>query len=284
MAALLLALASSVLWGIADYLGGIKSRAYPVPVVLAGMYLASLAVMAVFVSARAQGPPATGQLLAALTAGVVGIAGLAAFYRALSIGTMSIVAPIAATGVALPVIVGIAGGEDPGTLAAIGIVAAIVGVVLASREDDAAAHGERARQRLSIVLAIVAGASFGTYFVAAEYASRGDVPWALLLSRVSAVPLVVALAVLVLRRGGRRPNGRALLALGGIGMLDLAANAAYNHASTLGDLSIVAVGSSLYPVTTVLLAAALLGERVRGLQRAGVVLALAGVVLIAAGG
>ena len=89
--------------------------------------------------------------------------------------------------------------------------------------------------------------------------------------------------MLALRRGGRRPRGRQLAVLAGIGLLDLAANAAYNVATTQGELSTVAVGSSLYPVTTVLLAAALLGERVRGLQRAGVIVALLGVLLIAGG-
>ena len=79
------------------------------------------------------------------------------------------------------------------------------------------------------------------------------------------------------------PDGRVLLALIGIGMLDLAANLLYNVSTTIGELSTVAVASSLYPVTTVLLAAALLGERVRGVQRVGVVIALAGVVCIAGG-
>jgi drug/metabolite transporter (DMT)-like permease len=72
--------------------------------------------------------------------------------------------------------------------------------------------------------------------------------------------------------------------LAGIGLIDLAANYFYNHASTLGELSSVAVAASLYPVTTVMLAALLLGERVQGVQRAGVIVALSGVVLIAAGG
>jgi len=283
MAALALALGSSLLWGIADYLGGLKSRSFPVPIVLALMYLASLGTMAVFVIARGEGPPGSEPVVAALCAGLVGIAALAAFYRALAIGTMSIVAPIASTGVALPVLVGVAGGERPGLLRSIGIAVAVVGVVLASRERDDEPL-DRHRQRQSIMLALVAGLGFGSYFVGAEIASRGDVAWALLLSRVAAVPVIVAIALLALRRGGRLPRGRTLLAIAGIGLIDLGANAAYNQASTLGDLSVVAVGSSLYPVTTVILAAVLLGELVRGVQRSGVALALAGVLLIAAGG
>ena len=282
MAAIAFALASSALWGLADYLGGLKSRTFPVPVVLAMMYGASLMVMLVYVAARGAGPPSSSHVLASLASGFVGIAGLSAFYRALAIGTMSIVAPIASTGVALPVIVGLIGGDRPGPARSAGLALAVVGIVLASREDDAGA-ADTSQQRLSIVLAIVAGLGFGSYFVLAEIGSSGDVAWALLLSRVSALPIIASIALLALRRGGRRPTGRALAVLAGIGLIDLGANWCFNHASTIGELSSVAVGSSLYPVVTVMLAALLLGERVQGVQRAGVVVALAGVLMIAAG-
>jgi drug/metabolite transporter (DMT)-like permease len=114
MAAIALALGSSVLWGLADFLGGLRSRTFPVSVVLAAMYGSSLLVMSTFVALRGEGPPAGDAVAASLGAGLLGILGLTAFYRALAIGTMSIVAPIAATGVALPVLVGIATGDDPG--------------------------------------------------------------------------------------------------------------------------------------------------------------------------
>jgi drug/metabolite transporter (DMT)-like permease len=133
-------------------------------------------------------------------------------------------------------------------------------------------------------MAIVAGLGFGSYFVLAEIGSSGDVGWALLLSRMSAFPIIATIAIVVLRRGGVRPSGRLWAALAGIGLLDLGANAAYNYATTIGELSTVAVASSLYPVTTVMLAALLLGERVRGVQRVGVIVALVGVAAIAAGG
>jgi drug/metabolite transporter (DMT)-like permease len=283
MAAIALGLASSVLWGLSDYLGGLKSRSFHVAVVLAMMYLASLTVMLAFVALRGESPPDAESVIASLAAGLVGIAGLAAFYRALAIGTMSIVAPIASTGVALPVIVGLIGGDNPGPVRSAGLALAVVGIVLASREDDAGT-ADAGQQRLSIVLAIVAGLGFGSYFVLAEIGSDADVAWALVLSRTSALPIIAIIALLALRRGAPRPGGRTLAALAGIGLLDLAANFFFNYASTVGELSSVAVASSLYPVTTVMLAALLLGERVRGVQRIGVVVALAGVVLIAAGG
>ena len=283
MAAIAFALGSSLLWGLSDYLGGFKSRSYAVPVVLAGMYLASLLVMAVFVGASGEGAPGSSHVVAALGAGVVGIMALGAFYTALSIGTMSIVAPISATGVALPVIVGLIGGDRPGPVRSAGLALAVVGIVLASREAPGGPIGPRA-QRLSIGLAILAGLGFGSYFVLAQIGSEGSVAWTLLLSRVAGFPIVAVIALLALRRGGAaRPGLRAAAALAGIGLLDLGANALYNHASTLGELSSVSVASSLYPVVTVMLAALLLGERVQGVQRAGVVVALAGVLMIAAG-
>ena len=223
-------------------------------------------------------------MAAGLGAGLCGIVGLAAFYRALAIGTMSIVAPIASTGVALPVLVGLATGDQPGVLRSVGLAAAVVGVVLASRENDGGGGADDPRlQRQSVLLAIAAGVGFGMYFVLAEIASRGDVAWALLLSRMAATPFILAFAVVAVRRGGRMLRGRDLALVAGLGLLDLGANLFYNISTTVGELSTVAVGSSLYPVTTVLLAAVLLGERVHGVQRTGVIIALCGVVFIAAG-
>lgn len=282
MTALVLALGSSVLWGLSDYLGGVQSRRLPAPVVLACMYATSLTVLGVVAALRGVAPPGAGAVAAGLGAGLFGIVGLVAFYRGLAIGTMSVVAPIAATGVALPVLVGLATGDQPGPLASAGLVAAVAGVVLASREPDDD-PGEPGSQRRSVGLALLAGVGFGMYFVLARISAHGDVGWALLLSRISATPFVVALALRALRRGGRRAGGLDLAVLIAIGLLDLGANALFNYSSTIGELSIVAVASSLYPVVTVLLAAMLLGERVRGQQRFGVVVALCGVVLIAAG-
>lgn len=287
MAALAIALGSSLLWGAADFLGGLKSRRYPVAVVLACMYAIALVTMAIVVLTRGDGPPSAQTVAAGVGSGLVGITGLSAFYRALAIGTMSIVAPIAATGVALPVLVGLATGDQPGPLRSAGLAAAVLGVVLASREADGGASGSR-EQRRSIGLAVLAGVGFGLYFVLSEIGAREDVAWTLLLSRASATPFVAAFALFALRRhaGGvsrGRPRGRELAALAAIGMLDLGATGLYNIATTIGELSTVAVASSLYPVTTVLLASVLLGERVRGTQRTGVVVTLVGVVLIAAG-
>jgi drug/metabolite transporter (DMT)-like permease len=236
-------------------------------------------LLLVIVAVRGDAAPAATDLLPAVFGSVAGTVALAAFYRALSIGTMSIVAPVSATGAVLPVIAGIASGDRPSALQLTGIGAAIVGVVLASREaheDEGSAHAAR----LSIGLALVAALGFGSFLTLIESAAQASVPWALLVARVTSVS-VVAAAALALRP---RPPGRAdLPALALVGVLDLGANGLYAAATTEGLLSIVGVLGSLYPVTTVVLARAVLGERLRRVQDMGIALTLCGVALIAAG-
>ena len=250
------------------------------------MYLSSLTLMLAFVALRGEGPPSSSHVLAALGAGLAGILGLSAFYRGLAIGTMSIVAPIASTGVAIPVLVGVLGGDRPGSCDRPAWRSRSPGSCsprarIPATVDDRA---RRADHRRSVLLAIVAGICFGWYFVLAEIGARGDVAWGLALSRVSAFPVIALVAGLALRRGAARPGRSAFAAICGIGLIDLAANALFNEASTIGELSSVAVAGSLYPVITVILAGLVLGERVQGVQRVGIGVALTGVVLIAAGG
>lgn len=255
------------------------------PVVLAGSYTTGLILMTIAVIAIGESFPSTGSAAYGAAAGLAGIVGLGAFYRALAIGTMSIVAPISATGVAIPVIVGLAQGEDPSLVTSAGLVVAVVGVVLASREsrpDDAPEIDEAAR-RQSIILALVAGAAFGTYFTFADLASEESVTWALFLSRAVSTPVLLVVVLLVAGAAAVPRTAPGLAPLVAIGVLDLCANALYNVATTKGALSGVAVAAALYPVVTVLLAAAVLHERVRGSQAVGVAAALAGVVMIAAG-
>jgi drug/metabolite transporter (DMT)-like permease len=281
MAALAFALGSSLLWGIADFMGGLKSRTYPVPVVLAIMYFSSLAVMTVFIAARGEGPPNTEAIVAAICAGLVGISALAAFYRALAIGTMSIVAPIAATGVAVPVIVGIAGGDRPAALQFVGMIAATIGVVLASRESEPDGRQPSAATRSSVVLALVAALGFGTFFVGLRAGARVDVLWALFAARGAGVAALVGAAVALRPQGKVQRSSVPPLVV--VAVLDLGANLLFAIATRHGLLSIVSVAGSLYPLATVVLARVILGERVRRVQELGIAAAIAGVVLIAAG-
>ena len=244
--------------------------------------------LSVLLIARGTAPPELSRLLPAIFAGVGGIVGLTAFYRALAIGTMSIVAPIASTGVVVPVVVGIAQGESPAALQVVGIVAAVVGVVLASREqgpgleDTPAARARRGAAGASIALALVAAIGFGGFFVGLRASARADVPWALAAGRGAGV-VVLLLAAFVRRPARVARDRRTLLALSTMGALDLSANALYALATRHGLLSVVAVASSLYPVATVVLARLVLGERVRRIQEVGIAAAIAGVALIAAG-
>ncbi|MCW3063831.1 MAG: protein of unknown function transrane [Solirubrobacterales bacterium] len=241
-----------------------------------------LVFAAIWVVASGESPPGFGDLLPALVAGAGGAVALSAFYRALSIGTMSIVAPISATGALVPVVTGLIGGDRPRAVQILGMAAAVVGVVLASRESDQG-HGGAADARRSVGLALVAALGFGVFLTLLKPAADHSVPWALLTVRVASVTAIAA-AVLVRRAPVRAAFTReALPGVALVGTLDIAANALYAVATTKGLLSIVSVLGDLYPVSTILLARAVLRERVRRSQEAGIVAVLAGVALIAAG-
>jgi drug/metabolite transporter (DMT)-like permease len=274
-----LALAASSCWGVADFLGGLQTRRVPVPVVLCLVEGTGLVLVLVVIAASGEPLPGTRAAILAMVAGIAGVIALGCFYRALAIGTMSIVAPISATGVTLPVVVGIATGDSVSTIVAAGLVVTVCGVVLASRErhEDA----ERAAVgTLSVGLALVAAVGFGSYFVLSDAAADDSVLWLLVLSRVVPVPI---LAALTFGRGMPFPAPRAARLLVLAGTLDCSATALYAVANTKGALSIVAVVGSLYPVMTVVLARTFLGERIRPVQQVGVVAALVGVAMIAAG-
>jgi drug/metabolite transporter (DMT)-like permease len=216
----------------------------------------------------------------AALAGSAGIVALGAFYRALAIGTMSVVAPISATAAAVPVLVGLAEGERPGGLQIAGMAAALAGVILASREP--VEEGCPPANRAAIGLALVAAAGFGTFFVGIDRASAtAEVPWVIVVQRCCSVSLLL-IATLVVRPSLPR-DGASLLVLAAVGLLDLGANGLYALATTHGLLSVVSVLGSLYPAVTVVLARFVLAERIARVQEVGVVLALAGVIAISAG-
>jgi len=276
---ILFALAASTAWGSADFFGGLKAKRHSALAVLFTIEVSGL-IVAIVVMAIAQDPlPSTRAALCALGAGTAGIVALGAFYKALAIGTMSIVAPISATGVTLPVIVGIATGDRPGPIVIAGLVITTIGVIMASREIHE--DEERATAaRTAIGLALLASVGFGLYFIGADVAADDSVLWTVLLGRSVAIPFV---GIALLTRDVRLPRGGDLAVLCAAGATDLGATALYGLANTHGALSIVSVVGSLYPIATVILARAILDERIRAVQAAGVVAALAGVGLIAAG-
>jgi drug/metabolite transporter (DMT)-like permease len=277
--AVLLALVASSCWGVADFIGGLRSRRVALPVVLAFVEGTGFVLVLALIALESEPLPSTRALLLSLAAGLAGVLGLGAFYRALAIGTMSIVAPISATAVALPVVLGVATGDRLSAVTSAGLACAVVGVVLASREADEG-PGRAAAGRASIALALAAAVGFGSYFALSDAAADESVLWLLVVARIVVLPV---LAAIVLVRRPPRPTRPDALALVAAGTLDVSATGLYGLANTKGALSIVSVVGSLYPVTTVLLARAVLGERIRAVQTAGILAALAGVALIAAG-
>jgi len=276
-----IALAAACTWGLSDFCAGRFSRRVPVLAVLLFVEGAGLVTLLLAVAVVQPSLPSWEHALPAMGAGAAGALALGLFYQALSIGSMSIVAPLAATGAIVPVVVGIAGGDRVTVLIGAGLLVAFAGVLLASREaEEEASEGQSAASRLSIVLALCAAVGFGLFFIGYDRGAEGGVLWAATLARLTAVPLI-AIAVVVTRTG--LPRGRTAWGLAGNGQLDCAATALYALAATKADLVVVAVVGSLYPVVTVVLARTILKERMGVLQAVGVAAALLGVVLVSVG-
>ena len=284
-----LALLSSLLWGTSDFLGGTVSRRLPPPTVILVSQAVAFAVLVPLALLLGVDPDGR-TVVAGVLAGVVGPTALAAFYRALATGTMGVVAPIAALGVAVPVVAGLVGGEEPSGLQLAGIAVAVVGVVLAcGPELDGAGRGGAA----PLLLALLSALGFGVVFVllaegsAGEGAGVAEVVLVLLVMRLTSVLLLGAVALVGQTVGeGRRGLGVSrgdLPVLAVIGVFDVGANGAFAVASQSDLVSVTAVLASLYPVITAVLAWRLQGERLRGIQVVGVAGALAGVLLLAAG-
>ena len=273
-----LALAASASWGVADYLAGLRSRRLPLLTVLLVVQSAGLLSIALVVAARGEGPPGAAPVAYAVLAGLAGAVGLAALYRGLAVGSMSVVAPITATGVVVPVVVGVATGDEVTAVQATGIVLAIAGVVLAAREP---AREGGARLAAGVGVAAVAALAFGLLLVALDAAADGDALWGTLVMRATSWSIwVVGFLAL---RPGLPVTAADVRVLALVGLLDTGANALFGLATTRGLLSLVSVLAQLYPIGTVLLARLLLGERISRPQQAGVLAAFAGVALITAG-
>ncbi len=280
--AALLALVSSLWWGSADFLGGTLSRRRRATVVVGVSQSAGLLLALALAAAVGAFGDDRGYLPWALLSGVAGVVGLVCFYAALAAGTMGVVSPIAALGVVVPVVVGLAGGDRPDPAQLVGIVVAVVGVVLASGPVLSGRAGAR-----PVLLAGVAAVGFGVALLAIAKGSASSTYMTLVTMRATSVTLLGVALVIALARGLDRadvtipPPELGLIALVGVG--DLGANLTFGLASRRADIAVVAVLGSLYPVVTVLLARVFHHERLGRLQTAGVALALAGVALIAAG-
>lgn len=276
--AIALALGSALAWGCADFLGGLLSKR--VAVVAVTVLSQGVGFFALLVWLAVEGFRLDGRAFGlGVLAGIGGGIGLAAFYKALAVGTMSIVSPIAACGAVLPFGIALATGERPSGLAVGGAVAALAGAVLASAEEHASDDPGRRRGALLAIAAAVALGLF-IYFLGLA-GEHGETLSALFGARTGSLSLLVAAALFT--RSTLRTSRHTLAFAAAIGLIDTGANALFVLASERGYLSIVSVLGSLYPVVTVLAAHVLLSERISWPQRAGVALALGGVAVVAYG-
>jgi drug/metabolite transporter (DMT)-like permease len=288
MAGILLSLASALFWGTGDFMGGVLTRRLAALQVVAWSQVAGGLLITLI--AIASGAPLT---LASfgwgMVAGLCGLVGLIALYRGLALGPMALISPISACGAVVPLSVAFLSGHLPQVTALIGIALAFAGIILASltsgkdADDPQKARIARIIQP-GIMFAIIAALGFGFFFIFLARGATGDhfaTFWAVVGARIASLTILFSSMIF---RGtlSRAPLNHIWIILG-VGVGDTAANTLYALSTTYGNLGIVSVIGSLYPVTTVVLAFVVLRERLTIQQIIGVILALAGVALMALG-
>lgn len=280
------ALAAAVLYGTADFLGGVTSRRVSAIAVLtvSAPFGGLIVLAAALVMGGHIAPPG---IMWGLIAGAAGGAGLIAFYAGLAAGPMSVVAPVTAlASTVLPVGVAVAQGERPGPVVVAGAVLCLIAITLVSMESGRSPGAGRPGGRQSargLAYGLAAGIAFGLFFLFLKNAGTSGVLWPVAVSRLSGSAIVLSAALLTRTRPigwntGRNVFTMALLS----GAFDATANISYVVATRAGLFGLAVVITSLYPGITVLLARLLLREHMRSLQRAGLLLAAVGVVLLTA--
>jgi drug/metabolite transporter (DMT)-like permease len=282
--AIVLALFSALAYGLSDFVGGLVSRrvaAWPVAVV--GQLSAT--VCSVAVALLFPGDPTGADFAWGVLAGVSGGVGTGFLYRGFASGRMSVVAPVSAVGSAVvPVLAGAVGGERPSLLAWLGIAIALPGIWFVSSTPEGTldeVRGPRGSFEEGLVDGVLAGLGFGVLF-----AALGQVPdsaglWPLAAAQVVSIPAVVLLATAL--RAAWVPRGRTVWWGLAAGPLGAAATVAFLLATQRGFLTITGVLAALYPAITVVLAAALLRERVHRLQAVGLGLCAVAIGLVVGG-
>ena len=277
--AILLAALCAATYGVADYCGGRASRSVASTIVTLIGQATSLVLVVGGVIVIGTPVASAHDLWWGAVGGAAGAGALIAFYTALSRGAMTVVAPTTAIiSAVFPVVVGLLLGERPSITALIGIVVACLAVGLVS-----GAIGRRHQHTgmATIVLAGLAGIGFGFIFIAFARTADDSGMWPLVAARAASLPVIAA--VVGVTRPGRGALGAVVWMIVGSGVLDMAANLFYLEASHRGLLSIVAVISSMYPVSTVCLAFGLDHERVSRSQAAGLACAAAALALVSLG-
>ena len=277
--AILLALTSAAVYGVADYCGGRASRVYASAVVTLVGQAVSMVLIVAAVLLVGTPFPRDSTMAWGMAGGAAGAIGLVSLYHAFANGAMTVVAPLSAVvGAVLPVVVGLVDGERPEPVAYVGIVLAVGAVALVS-----GAIGERDRPTPAPIIgfALLAGTGFGMLFVALDRTDPDSGLWPLVGVRAASVPILLVICLVIRARPGRHRGPLLLAVLAGF--LDMFANLTYLEAVRGGLLSVVAVVSSLYPASTVLLAFALDRERVNRWQGVGMGVAVVALVLVTLG-
>ncbi|MHB1508333.1 MAG: EamA family transporter [Acidimicrobiales bacterium] len=308
MTVVVLALVASLSWGASDFLGGLGARRASVPVVLAGSQLVGLALFMPALLLWGPPLPRLEQLAPALTAGVVVVAELGLIYMALRRGPTVVMAPIAALSALVPVAVALSGGEHVDAGIGAGVLCALVGTVAASWSSELRRPGHLREALATSAVVLGAAAGTGTVLTLIAQSSRVNPWWAVGAVHVGGAVTawtVLAMALLLRRaRGADSPSLRptahplapaspawwaskrhcrpTISVIAAIGLSDLFADAAYANATHRGPLGVVAVLSSLYPVTTIALGVVIVRERPTRVQLAGVIVACAGVAILSA--
>ncbi|AXT86153.1 EamA family transporter [Aeromicrobium sp. A1-2] len=274
--AIALSLLSALSYGISDFLGGIfAKRSSPWQVAVVGQ--TSSGVISLLAALVVAGAPTSTDMAYGALAGLGGGFGVAFLYRGLSTARMGVVAPLSAIGTALiPVAVGLSTGDRPSPLALVGVVCAFPAIALISRVvDDNPAH------RGGVIDGILAGIGFGTLFTFLGQVGDEAGLYPLALSQLTSIGAVIVTATVL--RQAWVPRSRRAWAAVVMGPLGATAQGAFLFATHHGLLSIVSVISSLYPASTVLLAAVLLREKIHRWQGVGLAFAALAVTLVAAG-
>jgi drug/metabolite transporter (DMT)-like permease len=274
--AILFALLAAAAYGVSDFVGGLASRRIPAITVLLASYPIGTVLMVAALPAYG-GPISASTLSWSLAGGVAGLVGVGLLYTALGQAPMNVISPVTAVmSAVVPIMGGVAQGERPHLLAWLGMLLGLVAVTLISRQPADHPHGPIGWKPLA--MAVLAGVGFGAYFICLARTDDDSGMWPVVLSRTVAALLLVPLAAAA---AGFVRMPRPVLGLAAMaGVLDAAANLAFLLASRHGLLSLSGVITALYPAGTVLLAVLILKERTGGVQRVGLGVAVAAVVLL----
>ena len=278
MIAISLALLACLSWGASCFLAGIKSKVIPVLTLLFYSVAASVGVLLLLLIIWAEPFPRDPTVFFAVLGGAGGVIGLFCLYWGLSQGTISIVVPVSGLCALLPVTVGLIRGEVLHPLQGLGIVVAIGGGVLVSWEKPAT--GQASQLASGFIPALGAALGFGIFYVMMDFAGSVDPLWATAISRLSF--FIFVLLAINFKRPPLIIKTAHLPVACAIGILEGLAAFFYTAATTKGMLSLVSVISSLYPGVSILLAAIILKESLRGYQFIAVLLIVLGVSLISA--